>query len=445
MEIVKALSAINFFEYNRVLPDLCRAAELMAASAGDTGAAEQFACYPSFIPAAPPQKRHACVLSFGIGSGSTRAAVRLAETEDRNRWQLLFQTRHHEFQPQLPGGPAFESFCSGIVKKAADALVSLGIHKKSVEACGVAWANPIENKPLENRGIGGAIAYHAQYRKGEWFLAGAKDGYDLGTPLLAALDRSGLRVKRFLICNNGPLIMKALTFAHGGMVASNGINGTLVKEVQGSHKIICNGELGARWKLPAAIVSRADLIDDRRVAENFESVCSTTFMPRLFSQYIVSLERAGCGQFIGLAKKLAELQGGRWSVFSMPDLTNLLYNKPGFLERHGSWCDHSPEAIQGLEDLARELIIRAAKLCAVLAYATICNQIKEQRGATVALDSSLARETPIFLSVLRDTLLEISPSRKNVELLLVEPLALPGGEITVPMLGSANALDTLAK
>ncbi|NLF25913.1 MAG: hypothetical protein GX589_09695, partial [Deltaproteobacteria bacterium] len=281
MEIIKALRAINFFEYNQALPELCRTAELLAESAGGTAAAGQFACYPSFIPAIPPKKRHACILSFGIGSNSTRAAVRQAETEDRHRWKLLFQTPHHEFQPQATSGRTFESFCSSIVKKAANALVSLGIHKKSVEACGVAWANPIENKILENRGIGGKISYHTQYRKGEWFLNGTKDGYDLSTPLLSALDRSGLRVKRFLICNNGPLIMKSLTFAQGGMVASNGINGTLVKDVQEPlgppQKIICNGELGARWKLPTSILSRADLIDDRHIAENFESVCSTTF------------------------------------------------------------------------------------------------------------------------------------------------------------------------
>ncbi|NLF25106.1 MAG: hypothetical protein GX589_05540, partial [Deltaproteobacteria bacterium] len=174
-------------------------------------------------------------------------------------------------------------------------------------------------------------------------------------------------------------------------------------------------------------------------------VCSTTFLPRLFSQYILVLGRSGCDQLKAYAQRLLEMGSSRWSVFSMSDLTNLLYNKPGFLERHAHWRDTSPEAIQGLEDLARELIIRAAKLCALLAYATICNQLKERSSFTVALDSSLARETPLFISVLRDTLLEISPYRKRVELLLVEPLALPGGEITVPMLGSANAIDTLAK
>jgi hypothetical protein len=464
MEIVEALKAMGFYRIDSALPQLCRRAEQLAAAAEDPKARERFEAFPSFISASSPRARHDLLLSIHIGAFSSKAGIRQAEGEDRQRWKLLFDTPNTDLRPAsgAASGPAsgaasrpvdgaddFRAFCLALAERSAAALAAMGVRRRSIEACGVVWTNPLENKPLEGRGIGGSIAYRAQYRKGEWFLAGLSDGFDVGKPLLRALDDAGMHIKKFVICNDTPLIMKALTFADAGMAASNGINGTLVARPPGftpaasQVKMICNAEIGSRWRISPELLTRADLIDEREMAESIESLCAAAFLPRLFCQYIISLAHAGCPRFSQISSRLQSLGARRWHAFTFTDMHRLLEDPSAFLSARPAEEGYPPEVLADLRTLARELIGRAAKLCALVAYASVANQLPEKDSLIVALDSLIARQIPFFLSAMSDTLVELAPPHRSIEVALIEPLGVAGGQISVPMLGSAHALDNL--
>lgn len=445
MEALTILRRLGFFDYEQALPTLAHTAAKMAAAAGGNGPEPRFEAWPTYIPVSPPSRRHPLVLSLHIGAGGTRAAVRQSEGEDRQRWRFLFAASHHDLRPPDSKHHCFEYFADLIARRTADAVAALGIRRRSLEACGAVWVNPLENLPIDGRGITGRIIYREGYHKGEWFLTSARNGFDIGLSLLAALDHAGIHIKKFIVCNNAPLIMKALVFADGGVSLSRGLNGTLVKPLpqRGRQAVVCNAEMGSRWQIPEPLLTRADLIDDRRRAQSMENLCAGWALPRLLAQYIITLDYNGCAALAPLSRRLFELGTARWTFFDAKDLIDLLAEPSAFSRRHTDPDLFSRDAVHTLTEIVRALTIRAARLGAVAAYATVSCQLEEKESCTVALDSFWARSLPFFLDNFKRSLIEITPARRTIDLRLLEPLAVDGGEITVPMLGSGHAVDNL--
>jgi len=185
----------------------------------------------------------------------------------------------------------------------------------------------------------------------------------------------------------------------------------------------------------------ADLIEEDREAGTVEYLSSGKFLPRLFSQYIVALADNGCGELSGLAAYLRNLGAARFDHYETSHLS-LLLSDPSKFYRDQERKDLLDEQIlAALTELAGAIVFRSARLCALVAYTTVSNRITEQDEFLVALDSRLAREIPRFEEILDRQLIEFTPEGKTITAVLMHPLVLDHGVISVPMLGAANTLD----
>ena len=107
-----------------------------------------------------------------------------------------------------------------------------------------------------------------------------------------------------------------------------------------------------------------------------------------------------------------------------------------------------PEILVGSREpfvpLLHALVNRAGVLSGVLAYLSVANQLSNAiRPITISLDSSMARHFSGLFDALQQTLQELCEDvNVAVSILLVQPVQLAnGGELSVPMLGMANALN----
>ena len=255
------------------------------------------------------------------------------------------------------------------------------------------------------------------------------------------------RWQQLVVSNDVPLTMKALPNANAGVVASTGLNATLVqvqKEPGGlSKRAICNPEIGYNLRIDQKFLCEADMIGDFSEADRLEYLVAGRFLPRLFASYICSLATIGYKPLHHLAERLKALGESRYEYFSTRDLWSLIYNQTLFTQTHSKLDAFSGETLSALTELANELVLRAARLAGLACYAAISNQIDERSSLTVALDSRLSREIPIFWEMLQVSIAAIVTNQKSVKLALLQPQKADGGSISVPMLGAASALDTL--
>lgn len=431
------------------LPELCSYAAKMADAAGRDDDRPAFEAFPSYIPPVAPEVNFECVLIIDIGGTSTKTAIR-RKTGNEFTWTMLFEAKNLETMPGTGSGNSFIKFSEIISEQIISTLDALKIAPSAIEAMAVVWSNAIENRIDDKYNVTGVIADRLHYNKGEWFIGDLEDGDDIGQMLFGALSQRGLSVDTFLIANDTPFTMKANPVAHAGMVASTGLNGTLVKNLQEldpsapSRRVICNAEMGGRMVIDSAFRTRADFIDDDEEAEYLEFLTAGRFLPQLFVSYIIALEQQGVSAFTPLADYLKSLGPARWNEFRSKDMNLLTLDKEDFVSRRESADLYTAEVLGLLEELALALFRRSAVLCALVAYATVSNQLQENSRRIVSVDSRLGREIPSFMGIFKEALASITPPSTTIELSLMSPIDLGKYEkISVPMQGAAYSLDSL--
>lgn len=459
--LITVLKEKNFFSAESNLKQIVEIGKKMSALAGNFTKEAKFEALPSLIPAQDANTQHEYALLIDIGGTSTKVGIRQVLSPGREHWRLLFELKNIELKEYEYSGNKFHAFCSLLAKRIRIYLDQAGFPREKLQACGIVWSNAIENKfyikpknlsseiAATEKCITGIVVQREFYGKGEWFIEDLKNGDDLGEIFEKSFADQGLNFISFLITNDTPLTMKSLTTADSGMVASTGLNGTLLKPLSdfvsgsASEKVICNAEMGGRFVLDDRFFSLADFAGAQKKATTVEQITAGRFLPFVFVSHVIELGNDKLDNLKELAKHLTELGEKRFFEFRARDLSLLLFDQVFFVARRTKKEYYSAEVLEILRELALQLILRSAKLCAVVALATISNQIEEKDDFLIALDSRLAREIPIFLETMEKTLKEITPAGKKINLNLVEPLAISNGKISVPMLGAARALDSL--
>ncbi len=442
----KLLNQIGFYKYENSLEELRLIAMRMAHLAGRKTTRASFEALPSFIPSEHTKPKNGKTLLIDIGGTSTKVGLRTVKG-GKEAWELLFEKNNNELRGKAGKGSTFERF----VKKLAIAIKSKSSGPISL---GLVWSNAVQNIQSV-RGVSAIVTQREQYQKNEWFIKDLKDGDDLGRYFEEAFSAAGIDLTSLVISNDTVLTMKALPGAAAGVVASTGLNGSLVKTADelfannDPTAIICNGEIGGRFLLPATVLSAADWVLDnsakkRRRVENIELLVAGKFIPQLFAEHIVILAFLGFMPFKPIAKKLKALGLRRFQAFEARDLEQLVEGEGSTFLSTRANLDIPETAITALTELAHEIIVRAATLCALVCFSTISNQLNNADKFKIALDSRLAREIPLFFLTLSEKLNEMMPDNKKAELLLLKPLLTKkGAAISIPMQGAARALDSL--
>ncbi len=440
MKIADHLRTIGFYRAEEAIGELCARAARMVKDAGNPEAAEKFDKLPSCLSPQEATSQHPLVLTIDVGGTSTKAGVRFISQNSAPSWVLFFEIPNTDLDDKKLG-KSMHRFCSAIVENVVRALPAHSIGKDQISTCGVIWSNAVKNVVVPNAGVTGLVAQRAHYHKGEWYIADLKDGDDLGQIFVDAFAAHGIKISRYLLANDTPLTMKAGPGADAGMVLSTGLNGTIVDTVEGK-LTICNAEMGGRMIIPEALRTEADFIGDDQPAELVEYLVSGKFLPRLFISYVNILAGRGVKEFQATNQFLQSLGTARWAYFTAEDISLLIKDQGLFITRRQGKGAFDAQALLALSELSREILTRAAKLAAVIAYATVSNQLALKNSFAIALDSSLCREIPPFRKTMNEQLKLIMPAGKEVQVLLLDRLMTKGGYISVPMQGTARALDS---
>ncbi len=443
-----ALNEVGFYRILQNLDAIADQGQIMARNAG-TPNTPAFEAFPSFIPVQSSAPSCPCLLTIDIGGTSTKAGVRLTEGGFQD-WKLLFELKNLDLQDVQFKDNAFDAFCKILANHVERGLVSAGIPKEEVSACGIVWSNAMENKQWNSIGVTGVVTQLEKYKKGEWFNAGLANGRDIGEDFLKALKRRKLPIKKMLIANDTPLTLKATPGAVAGMVASTGLNATLLKSAkelgigENTDLLICNAEMGGRFILDPTLLTPFDKISSTQIANTIESLTTGNFLPMLFTSYINSYQELGLLELAPVKDHLDELEDSAWEEFRSKDLSLLLHDQSFFLRRRTKRKIYNDAVLDVLACLTEELIIRSAQLCAIIAASSVANLPISEQAHVISLDSRLAREIPLFWKVLTNSLEQKHYFGQKLELNLVKPIELEAGKVSVPMIGVAHGIDSLS-
>lgn len=452
MSITNKLEEIGFYNLREAKESLLKQAIEASTSAGTKLQKEKsFEAFPSFIPTKAPIDRNDIQLITDIGGTSTKVALRDTRGEGVT-WRMLFEENNFSLKPNVIESQAFISFSKVLANKIKSGLQELNVEASDVKAFAFIWSNAIVNNPRGKTAISAKVTDVEDYKKGEWFIADLKNGDDLGEMLLTELKSVGFNPSQFLIANDAPLTMKALDNADGGMVVSTGLNGTLVKSLSelnnpSNEEVICNGELGGRFKIDNDLLSQGDWIANDKRANTIELLTAGRFLPLLFTKHIIALAESNCSEL----KKLADVFNNKlrekmWVEFRAKDMNLLFSDKQEFIERRNPLLKEylTNEVLEVLTELSKEIFERSAYLAAIVAFATISNRIESKDKFLIALDSRLAREVSFYFEKFESNLKSISKDKKITILgEIVLPIEVESGKISVPMQGAAKALDSL--
>jgi hexokinase len=442
-----ALRQTNFYSVIDSLPDIAAQGRNMAINAGHN-ITPAFEAFPSYIPAEDRAAACSCLLAIDIGGTSTKAAIR-AYTNGTPHWKLLFELKNLDLKEVEFKENAFDAFCKILANHIERGLVSAGVPKEDVGACGIVWSNAMENALLSGVGITGRIAQIEKYKKGEWFNSGLENGRDIGQDFLIALTRRKIKIDKLLVSNDTPLTLKATPGAAAGMVASTGLNATLLKSAAelgvgtDSQLMICNSEMGGRFVLDSKYLCPFDKISETISANTVETLTTGNFLPLLFTSYIFNCRHLNLPELGNLREHLLRLEDKAWEEFRSRDLSLLVSDQDFFLRRRTKRNMYSADVLACLTSLTEELIDRSAKLCAMIAATSVSNLMPREEPYLISLDSRLAREIPAFWNKMRSEVANRNYFNQRINLNLVQPLELANGKISVPMIGVANGIDSL--
>ena len=390
----------------------------MALQAGRPG---QFRKLPSYIPAKSVDPWRPALLLIDVGGTATKVALRRIEKKGSEPvWRVLFEDPNEAFEDRSLPGSSLERFAAAVARR-----VRQLIEPDCEYSLGLVWSNGMKSLPLVGKGISGEIINRDRYMKGEWFVKDAKDGDDLGQLFTAAFASCGFKIDKILAANDTTLTMKALLGADAGMIASTGLNATIVEEATAG-EMICNAEMGGSFDFPKSWLGAGDLLAADEPCRIIEHLVAGKFLPMIFTGHILNGPvRAEVASTVEL---LESKTNSGYDYYTAADLSKLV----------DGTGDSEP-----LKMLATLLYERSAKFAAVLALASIAGQLGQKDNFLIALDSRLARESKFFWETLQKQLSELMPKGKTAKLVLVDRLAVLGGQLSVPMIGAAHALDSL--
>lgn len=447
MDAKAALVEMGLFRLEERLPVLLDRVRGMVLRAGTNEPGEKFEAFPSFIPASHETVPRGNVLAVDIGGTSTKVGLRLSGPEHSMQWRMLFERKNDELITQEIQENPYRVFIQSVVDRIIAQLRKEKELLKGGFACGVVWSNALINQPQGRYVISGTVTQSDHYKKGEWFVEGLRDGEDLGSPFLKAFEAVQCDIHSFLISNDTPLTMTAAPEAHAGIVASTGLNGTVVKTLRelgiadDDKPVICNGEMGGRCRLEREFMSDGDI----RASEDhtLETLTAGRFLPKIFVGHILCAAEMGVPGLADIADYLRSQQESGLEEFRPHDMSLLLSDQKSFLARRADPVFRESMSLESLRYIAKGLLMRAAKITALVSLASISNQ--KQSSYCVALDSRLAREIPLFWKTLKTTFTELTEEVLKTEgkIVLLDRLQVAGGKISVPMQGVAAGLDAL--
>lgn len=376
-------------------------------------------------------------LVIDIGGTRTRAAIHA----NGFGWQCLLDARYAA--SSLRNGEVltaghYREFCVRLAKRLVRGITRAGLSLSGQVDCAVVWSNYIENIRTPYGYDGAVRRTGAFYNKGERFLQDLQDGDLVGRPVLEALAAQGIEAGALLVCNDVPLVMLAGEEADGGMIASTGVNGTLLRRESAQVRLICNAEMG-RVIVPTDLLSAADGIlppyRNRTAPTRLGQMIGGRYLPFVLGAHLVALSESA-----GWFKRLRPLlQSSEHALFPM-ELMAAVAADP----RAAEAFPLQPREAALLSALVSEVLRRAGGYGAYLCYGSVVPQFAEKKGFKIAVESSLARHFPVFESALRRRFAELMRvHEKDGALQLILPFCTASGEISVPMMGAVKALHLL--
>lgn len=446
-----ALRELGFYRATDHILELLEQAEDMTERAGKPGETACFEALPSYIPLQDKTTCSGLKLLVDIGGTSTKAGVCVP---GQDRWSFLFDTKNAEMHAD-EAGDSLDSFAQSLGETIAREVERDGFRIDKIEHVGFVWSNAMDNHPIQSgdcHGVTGLVVTRELYMKNEWFIRDIKNGRDLGKSFLEGLRRAGLvHIHTLVIGNDAALTAKASANADAGMVASTGLNATVVKRLNeiggsGEELVLCNAEMGGRFPLAERYLSDADMNSVQDKASTVEKVTAGKFLPQVYAEHLVRLYEMGIPGLEVPGEHLKEIGEERFAAFRARDVAlPFLPDIPLFLSRRSSPEKFPESSMPVLAEIGQEMYKRSARLCALLAYGSICNRFAEKDAFQLSLDSRLAREIPLFQEEFRKAAQAYMPQGKRLEIRLVDQLPVEDGSISVPMLGAARALDALAQ
>lgn len=409
----------------------------MAVNAGGASNQPKFRALSSGIPVPQANRKLPALILIDIGGTSTKVGTRLNNSSES--WQILMEYPNDSFQGSHGSEGALEHFANSVATQTVQSLKGRSSDLSAGWGLGIVWSNAMDNPVVPGFGIDGIVSGREHYSKGEWFCKDVKNGDSIGQVFAAAFKKVGIKISLVLVGNDTPLTMKALPSAAAGMVASTGLNATIVKQGP-KGPIICNAEMGTTFKVDDSLVGQSDCIAPGIRASIIEHLVSGQNLPKLFVSYVMSVGSSS-SVLVNFAEKLRGAGPKAFEMFSAPDLALCLNNLSEFCKKIEITLKEGEEC----QKIVSNLVVRAARLSSLLAYASVVEQLEQNSSLDIALDSSLSRGIPLFWNEFQKSLKEITPAGKTITLKLVDRCQVPGGVLSVPMMGAANALDSLAQ
>lgn len=404
---------------------------------------------PSQIGTEPGQHKASRIILIDIGGSSTKVGVRQVGATNEVSWRILFELPNDKFDVGVSGDSSLSRFGRAVAERVV-AELSESVKCDPLQApwgLGIVWSCAQSNSIVGGsdgipRSIRGVVADRENYSKGEWFNHDTKNGDPIADPFIEGFARSGLVISQYLVGNDTPLTMKAVADADAGMVASTGLNATMVDYSSGA-PIVCNAEIGVSFVMPEWALAEGDMIGVGVRARTVEQVVAGKFLPQIFAGHILAHGRRPNGGLSKLAHHLEELGERAYEFFNTEDVGILTHTPEQLLTSHAEHRGLLEGCLAELSEIAVALVGRSAFLASLVAYGSIYSQLGKKNELRIAFDSRLAREIPLFNSTIRSALASLMPQGKSAELILVDRVAVPGGVLSVPMQGAANALDSL--
>jgi hexokinase len=373
-------------------------------------------------------------LVLDIGGTHTKAAFR----DHVGTTALLFEHPNTDFDRPASAGltPEQPAPLDRFIQEVLSECLQRAPHLASLTQplrVGIIWSNQLITQPFRTAalcGITGIVSglQLGGYRKGEWFLAGLRDGADLGTAFQSALRQAGVRPEVLVLGNDTVFTLFAAPRAHAGVVLSSGGNATALGPGVAGALTIFNTELGGTLIVPPELLTAGDraYAATRGTSQiALEELCAGAWFSELCAAHLLTSELPA------LRALAPHLKAGALQ-FTNHTLSELL-RAP---------ADH-PSPLAPFRPLLEQIVHRAGALAAVLVFLSVAGQITHAppHPLTVALDSSMARHFPGYLAALRLHLRQLLPTAVECHVELLQPLPLADTTtLTVPLQGALRAL-----
>lgn len=375
------------------------------------------------------------VLVIDIGGSHTKVGYRSVDSKGNVVFQKIADFKHEE----LNYGDATHSmqkYSENLMDKLKERLGGdLNFSGVSVVwSNGMTAADPLDGK----KGNSGVVADRAKsYNKGEFFCRDLKDGDNILQFLSAAMGKKGIKSDVLLIGNDTVFTLNAGEGFTGGVVCATGANGTIVK-LRGKKLMIFNAESGANFIVPTNMLTKAeiDFLTKSKEKACLEFFCAGGKMGQLFEANVQEMAGKKVGGFKVAADLIRSNKTG--TPLFTPEAITALAKSDYVKFRSLVSTNLTDPDLKELSKLAFAMEERAGVCGAILSYMSIIHQAKGGGSFKVALDSTIAKYSPVFMKVAQETL-EKMLKKINASAKIV--LMKAEGEFSVPMMGAANSID----